>query len=192
MAALAFAGRRLTGILCGVDTTPPAAPRRRDLPPEHVAAVLRERLYGAISCLSTLLVLSRHITEVESLWVPVIDVVVATGGLWAASLLADYVSHLTAHGTGPRGAEAREMLLASAQILEAAAVPVVLLVAAALGLLHPERAVRIGIVVLIVSLALIAQLAARRTGLPRWKRIGLVVVMVGLGAVVVGIKTLAH
>lgn len=175
-----------------MDTTPPAAPRHRDLPPEHVAAVLRERLYGAISCLSTLLVLSRHITEVESLWVPVIDVVVATGGLWAASLLADYVSYLTAHGTGPRGAEAREMLQASAQILEAAAVPVVLLVAAALGLLHPERAVRIGIVVLIVSLALIAQLAARRTGLPRWKRIGLVVVMVGLGAVVVAIKTVAH
>jgi hypothetical protein len=84
------------------------------------------------------------------------------------------------------------MLQASAQIIEAAAVPVVLLVAAALGLLRPERAVRIGIVVLIVSLVLIALAAAPRTELPPWKRVGLVVAMAGLGAAVVAIKTLAH
>jgi hypothetical protein len=57
---------------------------------------------------------------------------------------------------------------------------------------HLERAVRIGIVVLIVSLALIALAAARRTELPPWKRVGLVVAMAGLGAAVVAIKTLAH
>ena len=175
-----------------MDTPPPAAPHHRDVPPEHVAAVLRERLYGAISCLSTLLVLSRDVTEAQGPWGPVTDVAVATGGLWAASLLADYVSHLTAHGTGPRGAEARAMVHASGQILEAAGVPILLLVAAALGVLTPERAVRIGVVVLIVSLALIALLAARRAALPPWKRLGLVVAMVGLGAAVVAIKTLSH
>ena len=42
------------------------------------------------------------------------------------------------------------MLYASGQIPKAAAVPTALLVAAALGILQPERAVRIGIVVLIV------------------------------------------
>lgn len=46
--------------------------------------------------------------------------------------------------------------------------------------------------VLIVSLALIALLAARRAALPPWKRLGLVVAMVGLGAAVVAITTLAH
>lgn len=175
-----------------MDTTPPAAPDRPDVSPEHVAAVLRERLYGAISCLSTLLVLSRNVAGAGGPWTLVIDLAVATGGLWAASLLADYVSHLTAHGTGPRGAEAGAMLQASGQILQAAAVPILLLVAAALGLLAPDRAARIGIVVLIVSLAVIALVAARRAALPPWKRFGLVVAMAGLGAAVVAIKTLAH
>lgn len=96
--------------------------------PEEVAALLRERIYGGIACLSTLLLLLRYPGEEPSAWPVVLDVVVATGSLWAASVLADLVAHMAAHGVAPRGAEAGRMFRTSGQILEAAVVPLVLLV----------------------------------------------------------------
>jgi hypothetical protein len=95
--------------------------------PEEVAALLRERIYGGIACLSTLLLLLRSPGE-SSAWSVVLDVVVATGSLWAASVLADLVAHMAAHGVAPRGAEAGRMFRTSGQILEAAVFPMVLLV----------------------------------------------------------------
>ncbi|OPX12574.1 hypothetical protein B1790_03170, partial [Mycobacterium sp. AT1] len=65
---------------------------------EHVVVLLRERLYGAISCLATLAVLSRHADADTDAWELVLDVALASGGLWAASLLAHWVSHLAVHG----------------------------------------------------------------------------------------------
>ena len=44
--------------------------------PEQVAAVLRERIYGAIACLSTLLVLVRHGEPDSTPWVAFVDVAV--------------------------------------------------------------------------------------------------------------------
>jgi hypothetical protein len=160
--------------------------------PEQVAAVLRERIYGAIACLSTLLVLVRHGEADSTPWVAFVDVAVATGGLWAASLLADYVAHLAAHGTGPSRQEAGHAFRASGQILQASAVPLVLLVIAALGGMRFGAALRAGVWTLVVSLGLFALLAVRRTTLPTWKRVLLVLALVGLGALVVAIKTLAH
>jgi hypothetical protein len=157
-----------------------------------VAALLRERIYGGIACLTTLLLLLRYPSEEQSAWPVVLDVAVATGSLWAASLLADLVSHLAAHGSAPRGAEGRHMLRASGQILEAAVVPLVLLVLSGLGVLMTERAIRIGVWVSVVQLGLFALLAARRTELTWWKRSLLVVALLGLGALVVLLKTLAH
>ncbi len=110
-------------------------------PPEQVAAVLRERIYGGIACLSTLLVLARPEAEANA-WRVFGDVAVATGGLWAASVLADFVAHLAAHGRGLRGREAASTLRASGQILEAAYVPLLLLALAG----HRRDAVGAGVV----------------------------------------------
>src|SRR5262249_16329073 len=96
-------------------------------PVEHVVSLLRERLYGAISCLATLAVLARYTTEDTSAWARMLDVVVATGGLWAASLLADWVAHLGVYRTGPRGRELLRIMQSSAQILQAALIPLVIL-----------------------------------------------------------------
>ena len=96
---------------------------RSDAAPEEVAPLLRERIYGGIACLSTLLLLLRYPGEEPSAWPVVLDVVVATGSLWAASILADLVAHLAAHGVAPRGAEAGRMFRTSGQILEAAVIP---------------------------------------------------------------------
>jgi hypothetical protein len=160
--------------------------------PEDVASLLRERIYGGIACLSTLLLLLRDPGDEASAWPLVLDVVVATGSLWAASLLADLVSHLAAHGSAPRGAEAGHMFRTSGQILEAAVVPIVLLVLSGFGVLMIERAIRLGVWVSVVTLGLFALLAARRTNLAWWKRYLLVAALLGLGALVVLLKTLAH
>lgn len=172
----------------------PAATTRGkpDVPPEHVAAVLRERIYGAIACLSTLLVLVGHLETVSTPWSAFADVAVATGGLWAASLFADVVAHRVAHGERLHGQDAGRTLRASVQILEASFLPLLLLVLAALGAMPLATAVQVGIGVLIVELGLFALLAARRTELPWWQRILIVVVLMALGALVVLVKTLAH
>jgi hypothetical protein len=70
-----------------------------DEPVGHVVTLLRERLYGAISCLATLAVLARYTTEDTSAWARILDLAVATGGLWAASLFADWVAHLAVRRT---------------------------------------------------------------------------------------------
>jgi hypothetical protein len=70
-------------------------------PPEQVAAVLRERVYGGIACLITLLILMQHAGVNTSAWSAAIDVAVAAGGLWAVSVVA----RLALHGQGPRGSE---------------------------------------------------------------------------------------
>jgi hypothetical protein len=170
----------------------PRTPRELEAPPEQVAAVLRERIYGGIACLSTLLVLVRHAEDETTAWTAFADVAIATGGLWAAGLLADYVSHLAAHGRGPRGPEVAETFRASGQILQASFVPLLLLVVAGFGGMRLGAALQAGVWTLVVSLGLFALLAARRTGLPPWKRLALVVALVGLGALVVLLKTLAH
>ncbi|MFD8500645.1 hypothetical protein [Amycolatopsis sp. NPDC059657] len=166
--------------------------RHEDVAPEHIAAVLRERIYGGIACLSTLLVLVRPADTDSSPWVAVVDVAVAAGGLWAASLLAEHVSHLAAHGTRLHGLEAVTAARASAQILQASGIPLLLLVISALGWMPYEVALRAGIWVLVVSLGLFALLAVRRTRLPFWKRLLLVVALLALGTLVVTVKTLAH
>ena len=165
---------------------------RADAAPEDVAALLRERIYGGIACLSTLLLLVRDPGEEPSAWPIVLDVVVATGSLWAASILADLVAHLAAHGVAPRGAEAVRMFRTSGQILEAAVIPLVLLVLAGVGVLRVEGALRAGVWVSVITLGLFASLAARRTKLAGWKRLLIVAALIGLGALVVLLKTLAH
>lgn len=133
---------------------------------EHVVSLLRERLYGAISCLATLAVLARYTDEDTSAWARVLDVAVATGGLWAASLLPEWVSHLGVYRRAPRGRTAARMFQTSGQILEAALLPLLVLVGAGVGLLSTYTAVWIAIWVLVAELGVIAFLAVRRTQLP--------------------------
>jgi hypothetical protein len=161
-------------------------------PVNYVVSLLRERLYGAISCLATLAVLARYTTADTSAWARILDVAVATGGLWAASLLADWVAHLGVHRTAPRGRDALRMLQSSAQILEAAFLPIVILAVAGFGLLSTDTATWIAAWTLVAELGVIALLAVRRTGLPWWQQAFAVVGLVGVGVLVLGIKILAH
>jgi len=163
-----------------------------EAPVEHVVAMLRERLYGAISCLATLVVLTRYTADDTSGWYRMLDVAVTMGGLWAASLLADWVAHLSVHGRSPRGVERWRMLQASGQILQAAVLPLAALATAGIGLLETDTALWVAKWILVAELGLIALLAVRRTRLPWWQQIVTVSFLIAVGLLVIGIKVFAH
>ncbi|WP_369803599.1 hypothetical protein [Mycobacterium sp. NAZ190054] len=154
--------------------------------------MLRERLYGAISCLATLVVLTRYTEDDTSGWARMLDVGVTMGGLWAASLLADWVAHMSVHSRKPRGVELWRMLQCSGQILQAALLPLLALGSAAVDLLDTDTAMWVAKWILVVELGLIALAAVRRTRLPLWQQILTVVLLSGVGLLVIGIKVLAH
>jgi len=171
------------------------AARETDDPPveiEHVVAMLRERLYGAISCLATLAILARYSDEETSAWARILDVSVATGGLWAASLLSHFVAQMAVFGSPPRGRHWVQLLQASAQILWAAVPPVIVLVLAVFDVLDTDTAMWIAMWTLVGELGVITLLAVRRTQLPWWQQALSVAGLVGLGLLVVGIKIIAH
>ncbi|KRE27342.1 hypothetical protein ASG82_13020 [Mycobacterium sp. Soil538] len=161
-------------------------------PVGHVVSMLRERLYGAISCLATLVVLTRYTEDDTSGWFRMLDVAVTMGGLWAASLLADWVAHLAVHEEAPHGAERWRMLQASGQILQASVLPLAALATAGIGLLDTDTAMWVAKWILVGELGLIALLAVRRTRLPWWQQILTVATLIGVGLLVIGIKVLAH
>lgn len=165
---------------------------REEVPVEHIVALLRERVYGAMTCLATLAVLVRYTAPETSPWDRVLDVVVATGGLWAASLLADWVAHLGAYHSAPRGRAVLRMLQTSGQIVEAAVLPVLVLVAAAVGLLSTSTAMWVAMWVLVAELGVIALLAVRMAQLRWWQQLFTIAGLVGVGVLVVGIKILRH
>jgi hypothetical protein len=161
-------------------------------PVAHVVATLRERLYGAISCLATLAVLTHSTGDDTGAWSRMIAVSVAMGGLWATSLLADWVAHLSVHERAPWRLETWRMLQASSQILQASLLPMLALTAAGLGLLEIDTAMWIAQWVLVAELGLIAFAAVHRTRLPWWQQLVTVVLLAGVGLLVIGIKVLAH
>jgi len=159
---------------------------------EHVVALLRERLYGAISCLATLAILARYSDADTSAWARILDVAVATGGLWAASLLSHYVAQMAVFGKAPRGRYWIQLLQASGQIVQAAVPPVIVLLLAVFDVLDTDTAMWIAMWTLVGELGLIAVLAMRRTKLPWWQQALSVAALVGIGLLVVGIKIIAH
>jgi hypothetical protein len=154
--------------------------------------MLRERLYGAISCLATLAVLTRYTGDATSAWTRMIDVAVTMGGLWLASLLADWVAHLSVHERPPRGIAIWRMLQASGQILQASVLPLLALAIAGIGMIETDTAMWIAQWILVGELAVIAFAAVRRARLPGWQQILTVLLLTGVGVLVIGIKVLAH
>lgn len=171
---------------------PRPLPGDRHLLAEQVVAHLRERLYGAISCLATLVILTQYSTANTNAWARALDVALAAGGLWAASLLADWVAHLGAYGRIPGGREMLGLLQSSGQILEACVVPLILLCTSGFGWLSTSLAMWVAIWALVAQLGLITLVSVRRAELRFWQQIVAVVALAGVGTLVVAVKMLAH
>ncbi len=155
------------------------------------ASALRERIYGSIACLSTLLVISGY-DPLQRPWEKAVDVLTATGGLYLASVLSEYVAHIGVHRVPPNRREVRHMLAVSGQIMAASSVPLALLVLAGLHVLQLHTAVWTGIWILVAEMGLFAFVAVRRTDLKWWGELLLVGSLVVLGLLAVLLKTLAH
>lgn len=158
---------------------------------EVAASALRERIYGSIACLSTLLVLTGY-SPLEHPWEKLLDVLIATGGLYTASVLSEFVAHLGVHGLTPDRKEIRHILFVSGQIMAASTVPLILLGLSGFGAIALHGAVWAGVWTLIAEMGVFALLAVRKTSLTWWRRVVLVLSIVGLGLVVVFLKTIAH
>ncbi|WP_111767565.1 hypothetical protein [Nakamurella deserti] len=179
-------------------TTPTGRARGRrphwsdDLPPATVGTILRERLYGNIACLSTLLVLTQHVGGDATAGYALLDVAIATGGLFGASLFAEFVAHLGVHGERLHRTDWRILLGTSGQIVQAAMAPMVLLAVSAVGWWDFHTALWTSVWVLVAQMGVFSFLAVRRTGLSWWGRGLLIAAIVAFGLVVIGVKTLAH
>lgn len=158
---------------------------------EIAAAALRERVYGSITCLSTLLVITGY-QPLDHPWSKLFDVMIATGGLWTASVLAEVISHLGAHQKAPGPREMRHIFWVSGQIVAASTIPLVLLLLAALTVIPLHSAVWAGVWVLVAEMGVFAFLAVRGTSLSRRARTLLIAALLLLGLLVVVLKNLAH
>lgn len=162
----------------------------RQIAPDELAEMFRERIYGSIACLASLVVLLQHDTEGSPLSA-LLDVVIVLVSLWAASLLASFVGHTAASGIPGRSTVGR-MARSAAQILPPGVVPVVLLALAGVGVMRYRPALTACVWVLVVQMGVFALFAVRRLTVPWWQRLLVVAALLVLGTGVVLLKIAAH
>ncbi|WP_210491010.1 hypothetical protein [Patulibacter sp. SYSU D01012] len=164
-----------------------AWPGNPDVAVEH----LRERVYGTITVLASILTLAAPDYHGEA-GTAALTLVLTVVGLWAASLFADLTAHLAVHGEGPHRDERRALLASHREILACAIAPTILVLSTLTGWWELETALRWAAGVQVGTLALVGLLAVRGTRIPLWGRVVVVAGQVGLGLGIVLIKLLAH
>lgn len=158
---------------------------------QAVVSALRERVYATLVGLSTVLVLVSYANE-TSAPEAVADIASAMGALCLAGGFADVSAHRIAHGRFPHGPDLRHILKAASHVLETALLPLLSVGAAALGWLPLSTALWLAALSLVLTIAVLALLATRRTAV-RWPvKLLLFVVEVAIALAVVGVKLLAH
>lgn len=150
---------------------------------------LRERLYGALSCLSLLVTLR---TGHETAWESVATLLITAAGLWGAAMVADLLSHTAVHADLPSRTDVGHAFAATFQIVVASLAPVAILALAGFGVMSVDTALVTATVILEVELGLFAFVAVWRTPLtwPRKMFVIAIVALIGLGVVV--LKALVH
>lgn len=159
------------------------------MPADERAAQLKERVYLTFTALAVVLALRSH---AESAGDAAVVLLITVLGTLLAVLVADVVSHIAVHAALPDRGQLGRMVRISVGALGAVTLPFVFLGLAALGVWQVEAALRASTIALVVSLAAIGYLAARRVRLPAWQRLIVLFAELALGAVVVGLELLAH
>ncbi|MEV4418802.1 hypothetical protein AB0L40_02360 [Patulibacter sp. NPDC049589] len=159
--------------------------------PEVAAEHLRERVYGTVSVLASIVTLLAADHEGHAV-AAAVTLVVTVGALWAASLFADLTAHLAVHQTAPSRPAVRGLFASHREILAAAVLPTVLVLSTETGWWELDTALGWAAGAQIGTLALVGVLAVRGTRIPLWGRIVVVAGEVALGLAIVGIKLLAH
>ncbi|NEN05726.1 hypothetical protein G3T36_07555 [Diaminobutyricibacter tongyongensis] len=155
------------------------------------ASYLKERVYATFTGLAIVLVLlndTGNRDALHSLYALVIGVL----GITTAGYLSDIIAHLAVHRAYPNGREHRQMLRVAGGALSTVVVPGALVGLAALGVFTLEAALRTASIVYLATLVVIAYLAVHRAGLRPLQRVLALGSLVALGAVVIGLQTIAH
>jgi len=159
--------------------------------PEVAAEHLRERVYGSVTVLASIVTLLAPDFRGDAVGAA-LTLVVAVAALWAASLFADLTAHLAVHQAGPDRTAVRTLLSSHAQILVVAVLPTVLVLSTETGWWELDTALGWAAGAQVLTLALVGLLAVRGTRIPFWGKVFVVGGEVALGLAVVGIKLLGH
>lgn len=168
-----------------------AQPRTDPIDPELRAEALKERVYVTFTALAVVLALQADLTH-ASIGSAARTLLLTVVGTALAVLVADVVAHITVHAALPTRRELRHMLVVSAGALTVLVLPLLLLGAAALGLLGLGAALRAASAVLVLALVGVGFLAVRRLTLPLGQRLLVLLAEAVLGLAVVGLELAVH
>ncbi|SFR68546.1 hypothetical protein SAMN05428970_0452 [Agromyces sp. CF514] len=160
--------------------------------PEQVRGeALKERVYATFTGLAIVLVQLQNVDHLVA-GRTAAELAVGILAISAAGLAADVISFVSVHSRFPRAHEVRVMLRIAASAIASAGVPVLLLLLAAFGVMELEPALRLGSLVYLVTLGVIAYLGVRRTNAPWWKQLAALAILMAVGLSVILIQLAAH
>lgn len=151
---------------------------------------LKERIYLTFAALAVLLAINAH-GHPEALDA-LLTLLVTVFGTLLAVFVADIISFVVAHERAMNASERRHAVSASFGTLGAVTTPVILLGLASLGIMEVETALRVSIIVLVVTLVLIGWVAVRKIPLKWWQRLIALGAEAALALGVIGLQLLAH
>ncbi|WP_226531840.1 hypothetical protein [Microbacterium paraoxydans] len=152
---------------------------------------LRERVYATFTGLAIVLVQSSsvdHISPVRA----IVTLAVGILAIAAAGFAAQLVAEVATTSRFPDREEFRRMFRVSGSAIASAAVPVLVLVLAAFGIIDLGLALGLASVVYVLILGLVGYIAVRRTRAPWWQQLVALGALVALGVAVIVIQQIAH
>jgi hypothetical protein len=156
-----------------------------------LAEHLKERVYISFTALAVVLALRAGEHEISAGSAAATLFVTVLGALLAI-FVADFVSHLAAHGVLPDRSQLRHMLGVSLGALSAIVLPLVLVGLAAVGVWSLDAGLFAAVIVLLATLAAVGFLAVRRARIPTWQKLVVLLAEAGLGLAVIALEVLAH
>lgn len=163
---------------------------KQALSAEQTGERLRERIYGTIALLASLVTLLDHDGEATAGGTAV-TLIVTVVALWMASVFADVTAHLASHNAFHR-AEIMPVLASRREMLVVAVLPLLLLAGAGLDWWQLSTALRWSVAAQVTILGLVGLLAVRGSTMSRALKLLVVSAEVSLGFVVVAVKLAAH
>ncbi|MEV8100668.1 hypothetical protein [Kitasatospora sp. NPDC085879] len=146
---------------------------------------LKERIYATITMVAVVVGLS--VVEDLTTWKAALAVCATAVGLWLASLVADEQAYRIVHRRMASGRALRRMLFVSSPLLLSAVGPLLLIGAAAVGLMALHTALLASVVVSVVALFVWGCVSGLRMGSGPFAAIvaGIVDAVIGLAVVLV-------
>jgi hypothetical protein len=156
---------------------------------EEAASRLKERVYITFTALAVVLTLRAHEEVADE---AAVTLAIGAFGTVLAVFVADVVSHIAVHAALPRRPVWRHMASTSFGALGVLVIPLLLIGLAVADVLRIETALRASSFALVAALVGIAFLAVRRTQLPWWQKLIVLLAEFALGLVVIALEFLAH